>query len=71
MKKYSVLKIRSDHGIKFENHKFENFYSKNRINHNFLASIIPQQIGMVKRKNRTLIEMAWTILCESNLSKYF
>ena len=30
-----------------------------------------QQNGIVERKNRTLKEMARTMLCENNLSKYF
>ena len=35
------MNIRSDDEIKFENHKFINFYSKNKINHNFLVPRIP------------------------------
>ena len=34
-KECNVLNIRSDYEIKFENHKFKNFYSKIGINHNF------------------------------------
>ena len=36
-----------------------------------LASRIAQQNGVVERKNRTLEEMARTMLCESNLPRYF
>ena len=31
----------------------------------------PQQNGVVERKNRILVEMAQTMLCENNLPKYF
>ena len=37
----------------------------------FFAFRTPQQNGTVKRKNRTLKEMAKTMLCENNLPKYF
>nr|CAN77969.1 hypothetical protein VITISV_027333 [Vitis vinifera] len=41
------------------------------INHNFPAPRTPQQNGVVERKNRTLQEMARTMLNENNLPKYF
>ena len=41
------------------------------INHNFSAPRTPQQNGVVERKNRTLQEMARTMLNENNLPKYF
>ena len=39
--------------------------------YNFFAPRIPQQNGVVERKNRTLQEMARTILNENGLPKYF
>ena len=39
--------------------------------HNFSTPRIPQQNGVVERKNRTLHEMARTMLNENGLSKYF
>ena len=51
--------------------QFEKFYSKHDINHNFSALRIPQQNGMVEKKNQILEEMARTMLCESHLIKYF
>ena len=41
------------------------------INHNFPALGTPQQNGLVERKNRTLQEMARTMLNDNNLPKYF
>ncbi|XP_038989467.1 uncharacterized protein LOC120113034, partial [Phoenix dactylifera] len=63
--------IRSDHGTEFENQHFEKFCDENGINHNFSAPRTPQQNGVVERKNRTLADMARTMLCESDLPKYF
>ncbi len=67
----SVIAIRSDHGTEFENYLFDEFCSKKGITHNFSAPRTPQQNRVVERKNRTLEEMARTMLCESNLPKYF
>ena len=41
------------------------------ITHTFLAPRIPQQNGVVERKNKTLIEVARTMLEEFKLSTYF
>ena len=70
-KNTTIVSIRSDHGSEFDNHNFEDFCNENGIEHNFSASRTPQQNGIVERKNRTLEEMACTMLCESNLLRYF
>ena len=70
-KNTTILSIRSDHGLEFENSQFEKFYSEHGIIHNFSAPRTPQQNGAVEKKHRTLEEMACTMLCESNLPKYF
>ena len=70
-KGYSISSIRSDHGREFENLGFNAFCGENGISHNFFAPRTPQQNGIVERRNRTLEEMARTMLCESNLPKYF
>ena len=56
-KNTTIVSIRSDHGSKFQNQKFEKFYNENGISHNFSASRTPQQNGMVERKKRILEEM--------------
>ena len=71
LKNLSIISIRSDHGTEFENHNFDEFCNEHGINHNFSAPRTPQQNGVVERKNRTLEEMARTMLCEGNLPKYF
>jgi transposase InsO family protein len=59
-----VKKIRSDNSTKFKNTQVENFLDEEGIKHEFLAPYTPQQNGVAERKNRTLIEMARTILDE-------
>ena len=50
---------------------FDAFYGENGISHNFYAPRTSQQNGVVERRNKTLEEMARTMLCENNLPKYF
>ncbi|XP_048493416.1 uncharacterized protein LOC125493976 [Beta vulgaris subsp. vulgaris] len=61
----------SDHGKEFENSKFDDFCSIEGLDHKFSTPRIPQQNGMVERKNRTLKDMARTMLIASNLPKNF
>ena len=70
-KGYSITNIRSDHGTEFENLSFDTFCNENGFCHNFSAPRTPQQNGVVERKNRTLEEMAKTMLCKNNMEKYF
>ena len=70
-KNLNICRIRSDHGWEFENDDFIMFCDEFGIDHNFFAPRTPQQNGVVERKNRTLEEMACTMLCENNLPKYF
>jgi transposase InsO family protein len=70
-KETNIISVRSDHGGEFENSSFEQFFNENGISHNFSCPRTPQQNGVVERKNRTLQEMARTILNESNVEKYF
>ena len=70
-KNYNIGSIESDHGGEFQNEKFSKFYEKMGILYNFSAPRTPQQNGVVERKNRSLEELARTMLSESSLPKYF
>ena len=70
-KNNNIGSIRSDHEGEFQNEKFSKFYEKMEILHNFLAPRTPQQNGVVERNNRSLEELARTMLSESSLPKYF
>jgi len=67
----SIKQIRSDHGGEFQNANFDRFCEKHGIIHSYYAPRTPQQNGVVERKNRSLKELARTMLNESNLPKYF
>jgi transposase InsO family protein len=57
-------KIRSDNGMEFKNSQIEGFLEDEGIKHLFSSPYTPQQNGVVERKNRTLLDMARTILDE-------
>ena len=68
----SALKaIHSDNSTEFKNYLFDAFYIEHGIEHQFFAPRIPQQNGMVERKNRTLVEMARTMLDEYRTPRKF
>jgi len=69
-KDLKVVSIKSDHGGEFENVFFKNFDDENGISHNFACLRIPQN-GVVERKNRSLQEMARTLISESGILIYF
>ena len=67
----SIVKIRSDHGKKFENARFDSFCEKNGIKKEFSARKTPQQNGVVERKNRVIQEMARVLLLNKKIPQKF
>ena len=67
----NILKVRSDHGWEFENKSLETFFTKHGIVHEFSSPRTPQKNGVVERNNRSLREMARTMIHENNLAKNF
>jgi transposase InsO family protein len=59
-----IKKIRSDNGTEFKNSQIEGFLEEEGIKHEFSSPYTPQQNGVVERKNRTLLDMAKTLLDE-------
>jgi transposase InsO family protein len=66
-----VKKIRSDNCTEFKNTQVEDFLDEEGIKHEFSAPYTYQYNGVAKRKNRTLIEMARTMLDEYKTSDRF
>jgi transposase InsO family protein len=58
-----IKKIRSDNGTEFKNSQIEGFLEEG-IKHEFSSPYTPQQSSVVERKNRTLLDMARTMLDE-------
>jgi hypothetical protein len=59
-----IKKIRSDNGTEFKNSQIEGFLEEEGIKHEFSSPYTPQQNGVLERKNRTLLDMARTMLDE-------
>nr|GEZ33178.1 integrase, catalytic region, zinc finger, CCHC-type, peptidase aspartic, catalytic [Tanacetum cinerariifolium] len=55
-----VRNIRTDNGTMFVNQTLNDYYENVRISHQTSLARTPQQIGVMKRQNRTLVEAART-----------
>jgi transposase InsO family protein len=66
-----IKKIRSDNGTEFKNSQIKGFLEEEGIKHEFSSPYTPQQNGVVERKNRTLLDMARTMLDEYKTSDRF
>ena len=69
--KWKVATIRSDDGTEFKNSTMREFCESKGISQTFLALRTPQKIGVVERKNRTLVEAARTMLEDFKFPTYF
>jgi transposase InsO family protein len=66
-----IRAIRSDNGSEFRSSHFETFCNDLDLEHQFSSLYTPPQNGVVERKNRTLCEMARTMLDEHRTSRRF
>ncbi|GJV01054.1 putative ribonuclease H-like domain-containing protein [Tanacetum coccineum] len=66
-----VKVIICDNGTEFKNRVMNPFYEMKGIKREFSVARTPQQNGVAKRKNRTLIEAARTMLADSKLPTTF
>ncbi|GJV27509.1 putative ribonuclease H-like domain-containing protein [Tanacetum coccineum] len=66
-----VKVIRCDNGTEFKNRVMNQFCEIKGIKREFSVARTPQQNGVAKRKNRTLIEAARTMLADSKLPTTF
>ena len=63
--------LRTDRGGEFIDEEFMSFCQKHDIKRELTVRRTPQQNGVVERKNRTIVEMARSMLQNKNLPKYF
>jgi hypothetical protein len=63
--------IHSDNGTEFRNVSFNQFYLEHGVDQQFSTTRVPQQNGVVERKNCTLVEMARTMLDEHRTPRCF
>jgi transposase InsO family protein len=64
-----VTKLWTDRGSEFCNTSFEAFLADNAIAHELSTNYTPQQNGFVERDNRTIMEMAKSLLHAKGLPK--
>ena len=67
----TIKKVRSDNGSEFKNTRIDELCDEFGIRHQFSLKYTPQSNGLVERKNRTLIDMARSILSEYNVKDSF
>ena len=67
----TIKKVRSDNGSEFKNTRVDDLCDEFGIRHQFSDKYTPQSNGLVERKNRTLIDMARSMLSEYNASHSF
>jgi transposase InsO family protein len=60
-----------DNGSKFKNTRIDELCDDFGIRHQFSAKDTPQSNSLIDRKNRTLIDMARSMLSEYNVSESF
>ncbi|GJV73260.1 retrovirus-related pol polyprotein from transposon TNT 1-94 [Tanacetum coccineum] len=68
---HKVKVIRCDNGTEFKNREMNQFCEMKGILRQFSVARTPQQNGVAKRRNRTLIEAARTMLADSKLPTTF
>ena len=68
---HAMRAIRSDNGSEFKNAIFDDFCRGLGLDHQYSSPYVPPQNGVVERKNRTLVEMARTMLDEHRTPRRF
>jgi transposase InsO family protein len=63
--------IHSDNGTEFRNASFDEFCLEHGIDQQLFAPCVSQQNGVVKQRNRTLVEMARMMLDEHTIPRRF
>lgn len=65
-----IKAFRSDNGREFLNKQFDEFLNKNGIKRQLSVPYTPQQNGVAERANRTIVEMARSMLLGSGLGEF-
>ena len=68
---YEVKEIRSGRGGEFTSNEFKIFCEENGIHHPLTVPRSPQQNGVAERKNRTILDMARSMLKSKKMPKEF
>src|SRR3954465_6367172 len=63
--------IRSDNGSEFKNYTLDDWLSGEGVKHQYSEAYTPQKNGVAERKNRTLMDMARSMMAEFKSSQNF
>lgn len=66
-----IKKIRSDRGGEFKSEQFSRFLEESGIERQFTVAYSPQQNGVAERRNRTLLDMARSMLKDKGMPDKF
>ncbi|GKC37721.1 retrovirus-related pol polyprotein from transposon TNT 1-94, partial [Tanacetum coccineum] len=66
-----VTKVRTDKGTEFLNKTLHAYFAKEGIRHETSTARTPEHNGVVKRRNRTLVEAAQTMLSAAKVPLFF
>lgn len=64
---HTIVRLRSDNAKEFDSEKIKTLLHKHSIKHEFSTPYVPQQNGRAERKNRTVIEIARSMLTAEDL----
>jgi hypothetical protein len=64
---FDIKKVRSDNGSEFKNARIDEYCDDKGIKHEFSSKYTPEQNRINEKKNRTLIDMARSMLAEYNV----
>ncbi|PNX94522.1 copia-type polyprotein [Trifolium pratense] len=67
----SICCLRTDRGGEFNSNEFNNFCEVNGIKRQVTAAYTPQQNGIAKRKNRTIMDMVRSMISGKDIPKVF
>uniref|UniRef100_A0A0K8UZ07 Retrovirus-related Pol polyprotein from transposon TNT 1-94 n=1 Tax=Bactrocera latifrons TaxID=174628 RepID=A0A0K8UZ07_BACLA len=67
--KKKIKKLRSDNGTEYTNNKFSEFLNECGIKRQLTVPYTPQQNGVAERVNRTIVEMARSLLVHAELEE--
>ncbi|KAM1484192.1 hypothetical protein EV2_037025 [Malus domestica] len=66
---HKLVAVRSNRGGEYTSNAFQAYCKEQEIRHQLTTAYTPQQNGIAERKNRTIIDMARSMLKEKNLPK--
>jgi transposase InsO family protein len=66
-----LKKLRSDRGGEYTSHEFQNLCASMGMERQLTITYSPQQNGVTERRNRTICEMARSMMTEKEMSVAF